>query len=276
MHVTYTAHLCQQPQHEAFDTVHQSQLVPPPNVLQLAVLGPSVHRPLVVEFDDIDKASILHPLGALVPDGESLAESVSHFDNNLAPCVVEVVGSHAVVVGNGLDRVLDDLDPAAGLGVCVGLLEKKVPVGYAAEQLADVYKVKVVWGPRPFQRHVVNLKVAVGRDPLGLDGGEVGAGDGRGGVLVGHVLHSSAARSWCRADTPYNCPYAGAGADVEDRLRISDGRKMQLLVQRQEIHVVRKVEDLLGQLVVGAPVGAIAVGVVLAAVFHAVVEDGRG
>jgi hypothetical protein len=111
--------------------------------------------------------------------------------------VVKVVGSHGVVVGHGLDRMLDDFDPAAWLDVCVCLLEKKVPVGYAAEQLTDMYKVKVIQGPCPFQRYVVNLKVAVWRDPFGLDRGEVGAGDGRRGVLVCHVLDSSAAGSWC-------------------------------------------------------------------------------
>lgn len=38
--------------------------------------------------------------------------------------------------------------------------------------------------------------------------------------------------------------------------------------------MVGKVENLFGELVVGAPVGAVAVGMILAAVFHAVVEDG--
>lgn len=80
-------------------------------------------------------------------------------------------------------------------------------------------------------------------------------------------------RVWCGA---HNGPYAGAGAAVEDSLGILQRGQMQFLVKGQEVHVVGKVEDLLCQLVVGAPVCAVAVGMVLAAVFHAVVEDRRG
>ena len=51
---------------------------------------------------------------------------------------------------------------------------------------------------------------------------------------------------------------------------------MQFAIKGQEVHVVGEVEDLFGGFVVGAPVGAVAVGMVLATVFETVVQDGRG
>lgn len=51
---------------------------------------------------------------------------------------------------------------------------------------------------------------------------------------------------------------------------------MQLLVERQQIHVMRKVEYLLGKLVHGPPVTAVPVRVVVATILEAAVEDGRG
>lgn len=257
---TYAAHLGQQAQHEALDAIHQAQLVPAANVLLLGLGRPAVHGPLVVDDGDVDEAGLAHAVGALFPDGEGLAEAVAHFDDDAAPGVVEVVGAHGGVVGHGLDRVLDNLDVAAGLGVGIGLLEEEVPVGDAAEELADVDEVEVVGREGPGEADVVDFEAAVGRDPLGLDGRQVGAGDGGGGILVGHV----------------DGPDAGAGAAVEDGAGVLQGREVQLLVERQEVHVVGKVEDLLGQLVVGPPVGAVAVGVVLPPVLHAVVQDGRG
>lgn len=51
---------------------------------------------------------------------------------------------------------------------------------------------------------------------------------------------------------------------------------MQFAIEGQKVHVVGEVEDLFCGFVVGAPVGAVAVGVVLATVFETVVQDGRG
>jgi hypothetical protein len=51
--------------------------------------------------------------------------------------------AHAIVVAHGVNRVFDDLDPPAGLGVCIGLREEEVPVGYAAEEFAYVDEVEM-------------------------------------------------------------------------------------------------------------------------------------
>lgn len=84
--------------------------------------------------------------------------------------------------------MLNDFDPAAGFTMCVCLLQKEIPVGYATEELADVDEVEVIWGVGPFEGDVVDFEGAVWGDPFGLNGGEVGAGDVGGGVGVCHVL----------------------------------------------------------------------------------------
>ena len=68
-------------------------------------------------------------------------------------------------------------------------------------------------------------------------------------------------------------PDARACPDVEDLLGVLYGCQVQSLVEREQVHVVCEVEYLLCGLVVGAPICAISVCVVLAAVLDAVVQD---
>lgn len=71
-------------------------------------------------------------------------------------------------------------------------------------------------------------------------------------------------------------PDASAGSSVQDALGLDDGGEMQSAVEGDKVHVVCKVEDLFGHFVVGSPVGAVAVRVILSAVLHAIVHYGRG
>lgn len=88
--------------------------------------------------------------------------------------------------------MFDYLYPAARLGVFKCLLKEEVPVWYATKQLANVYEIEMVRWEGPIERDIVNLKVAVGRHPLGLNGRQIGARDCRRGILVSHVLRESA------------------------------------------------------------------------------------
>jgi hypothetical protein len=49
---------------------------------------------------------------------------------------------------------------------------------------------------------------------------------------------------------------------------------MQFLVKRQEIHVVSKVQYLLGELIVRSPVCAVSVRVVLPSILNTMVKNG--
>ena len=164
----------------------QAQLVPTANVLELPVLGPAVHGPLVGDLCDIDKTSSLHPLLGLFPYAEGLAPlgAIAYADDVLTPRVEEMVVGHGAVVAARVDAVFDDLDPATRCNVLVGLLEEEVPVRDAAEEFADVDKVKVIWREGPVQGHVVDLEYAIWRDPFRLYRGEIRADDGCGGILV--------------------------------------------------------------------------------------------
>jgi hypothetical protein len=181
----------------------QPQLIPSPKILQLPVLRPPIHRPLICHLHHIHIPSPLHPLFTLTPDRKALPKDLAHLHNRSAPEVEEVVWSHSVVVGYGLYRVLYDFNPPTRLRVFVGLCEEEVPVRYAAEEFANVHKIEMVGREGPLEGHVVNLKVAVRRHPFWLDGGEVGARYCRTGELI------------CDIDAPDACPCA----DVKDVLR---------------------------------------------------------
>lgn len=101
--------------------------------------------------------------------------------------MIEVVWTHRVVVGDRLDGVFDDFDIPARLEAAQAVAEELVPVGDAAEELADVDKVELVFGVGPGESDVVDFEGAVWGDEGGLDGGEVNAGDAGAGELVGGV-----------------------------------------------------------------------------------------
>ncbi len=81
-------------------------------------------------------------------------------------------------------------------------------------------------GVGPLLLDVVDLELAVGGDPAGLDGGEVHADDGRRGVFVG------------KFDGPDTC----AGAEVEDGGGgRGQGREVERPVEGEAPDVVLKV-----------------------------------
>ena len=80
-----------------------------------------------------------------------------------------------------------DLDIPARFQAVIAIPEELVPVGYTAEELADVDKVELVGGVCPGKCDVVDFEDAVWGDEGGLDGGEVDAGDAGARILVGGV-----------------------------------------------------------------------------------------
>lgn len=84
-----------------------------------------------------------------------------------------------------LGLVLLHLKPPARFQVLVGLPVETVPVADPAGHAAAVDEVKfLVWGPRPVALDVIDVELAVGRNPGWLDGAEVGADDFGTGELV--------------------------------------------------------------------------------------------
>lgn len=143
---------------------------------------------------------------------------------------------------------LEGLDPTARLQGGVGLLEELRPIADGADEVAHVDEVEGVGGPGPRQLGVVDLELAVGRDPVGLDGRQVGPEHLGARVLVGEV----------------DRPDARPRADVEHLLDVlAQRRQVQLPVEQQRQHVVVDVYGVVLAVVVGPP---IARGVLLAMV----------
>lgn len=119
-----------------------------------------------------------------------LAEAVERLEEQPGPAL-----EHVVVVELrdhlrlDVDVELLDLNiPDAGLQVRQGLRVERRPVRDAALEVADVDEVEVLRRPGPRQLlDVVDLELAVGRDPCGLRRGDVDADYLCGGELVGEV-----------------------------------------------------------------------------------------
>lgn len=113
----------------------------------------------------------------------------------------------------------------------------------------------------PLGLHIIDQKVAVRRHPRRLDGAQVGADDVAARVQVGELER----------------PDAGARAEVEGALGAwAQRREEELAVEVELGDMVEEVEAVLLALVVGERVVALAEGVVAAAVFVLVGQDGGG
>lgn len=150
--------------------------------------------------------------------------------------------------------MFDDLDVAPGAQTGVTLAEELVPVGDAAKHLANMDKVELIGGVGPGQSQIVNFKDAVWGNKGGLDGGEVDTGDFGAGIFVGHITarHQSALQHLKRPTGNVHGPYPGAGADVEDFLRILQGGEMEFAIEGQIIHVMGDILLFVGDFIVGA------------------------
>ena len=120
-------------------------------------------------------------------------------------------------------------------------------------------EIKTVLLIGPFQCHVIHLEHAVGWDPDGLNGREVGADD----LGVGE--------RFCHLNGPYSC----SRTDIEDPFGIVVyGGKVELIFQGKAPGVVGNVLLIVVGLIVGTPVGTIAVGVISTTIFPSVTRIG--
>lgn len=159
---------------------------------------------------NVDEASFLHglPLGSLLDDEEGAAHLLASLFEELTPLGDGRFLGHAFVVADQMGRTLKALEPAAGLKALVGFGKQGVPVDDAAYQVASVNVFKGPWLESPLGGAVLDLaargqrqvclgqtrrgawddvQAEVGRDPLGLDGRNIGADDLSGRVLVCEV-----------------------------------------------------------------------------------------
>ncbi|OAP59662.1 hypothetical protein AYL99_06960 [Fonsecaea erecta] len=111
---------------------------------------------------------------------------------------------------------------------------------------------------RPFTFVIVNIEVAVGRHPLGLNGAEIGTNNGGAGKTIGEL----------------DAPIASATAKFENALRLVQWFPKQRATQNQSVNVMKHVQAVLLNLVVGQHIFAFAIGAVASAILVAVVEDG--
>lgn len=133
------------------------------------------------------------------------------------------------------------LDPTSGLEGAVRFPKKLLPVDNATKEPADMDKVERVCGECPALGAVVDLACGcvsmrersrggggfkqghVGRDPAGLDRGEVGADNFGAGILVADI----------------DCPETGASAYVEDFLNaVADRRLAEFAAEKEGQNVV--------------------------------------
>lgn len=106
--------------------------------------------------------------------------------------------------------------------------------------------------------NVVNVELAPRRHPAQLDGAEICADDFGAGELIGKV----------------DCSDAGAGAEVEDALQLSDdGCPEKVVVEQKTKDVVQEIEVVLLHLIIGEYVLFFTVGVVTTAILVLVVLD---
>lgn len=104
-------------------------------------------------------------------------------------------------------------------------------------------EIEAVLPEGPFHCDVIHLKDAIGRNPCWLDGGKICADDL--GVW----------EEFCHLDRPYSC----ACADIEDSFGVVDGGEVKFVVQGEAPGVVGDVLLVVVGLIVGAPVGAVAI-----------------
>lgn len=171
---------------------------PEPQRLEFRVFRPRADRPGELRLDDVDVACLFH-VGLVFRGAVPVfAERAGTGRDLCVPLFKPAAGQCAVRRLHGQEAILQ-LEVASWARVCVGALDD-VEVG--TETGRDGAEVDVVELVRvqPGVFGVVDFEAAVWGDEGGLDGGEVRADYGRGGVLV------------CEFDGPDS----GAGSDVED------------------------------------------------------------
>jgi hypothetical protein len=89
------------------------------------------------------------------------------------------------VVGAKVDVAFSRLHPSTGHAASIGLGEKRRPVLYGAEKVANMDQVKSAVVPGPVEGGVVDLEADIGGKPVGLAGREVCADYGGVGEAVG-------------------------------------------------------------------------------------------
>ena len=146
------------------------------NLLLQFPLGPMPERPLDRLLPHHHKTLRSQHFGEFEAGRSVNAALLGRLLDQVAPLEQRRVRRRtAVVAEDGEDHLLH-LQPAAGLQVVPALTEEARPVVDAQAEHASVYKVEFLV-VHPVCFGVVNFELAIGGNPLWLDGGEVGAED---------------------------------------------------------------------------------------------------
>jgi hypothetical protein len=194
------------------------------NLLQSGLLGPGSKR-LTSNVDlDIDESSLLKILLHLLTVGRRGTSRLLH---SLGKVVKEnldrVVLLHGSVVATQVSGNLLELNPSSGLGATVGVLKDLVPVTDTLDKVTHVDKVERVLfitisffvsishldsrrmiyrSVSPLLFSIVDLELAVRRNPSRLNWGKVGSDNLSAGVLLGNI----------------DSPDTGSSSDIENLL----------------------------------------------------------
>lgn len=93
---------------------------------------------------------------------------VTDFVEKAAPIIKRRAFPDTAVVAPKVHRGVDGLDPTAGFTSSEGLGVKRIPVGYGAVQVTEVYEVETVWLVRPWLGAILDLELEIRGHPLGL------------------------------------------------------------------------------------------------------------
>lgn len=136
----------------------------------------------------------------------------------------------------------------------IALSKILIPVRDTTEHLAGVDEVEAVLVKCPLHGHVVHLKLAIRRHPCRLYRAKIGANNLGVGKLVRY----------------FDCPYPCASPDVEDALWVCDWRKIMLVPKSEQPCLMGNVLLVVVSFVIGAPICAVAIGMIAATVFPAI------
>ena len=163
---------------------------------------------------------------------------------------------HGPVITTRIVQDILHLHPAAGLDVLIRTHHQAMPVLERRHTMPGVHEIEVVARVQPLALRIIHHEAHVRRHPGGLDGAQIDAQHLGAGIGIAHL----------------DGPDAGAGAQVDDLLRIGPERgEVQPVAARRQRHGVLHVLAVLLLVVVGEGVVALPELVVPSPVLEGVV-----
>lgn len=166
----FPAHdLRQKVEGEPFDRLIAEKIHVVAHFLQIRVFAPRPNGDPESALDTVDEACLLHVLSHPVADADlkGLAKFFTRLLEDLIPLVEDVVVIDDIGVASDVELLV--LEEPSRLQMVVGLLVKSGPVADGAVKITDMDVVEVIQWPCPLKLRVVDMELAIGGNPDGLD-----------------------------------------------------------------------------------------------------------